>query len=222
MAAQLGLLNPLEQVLNKERSAFNRADLIRVMAHHGIEFINFHYTGLDGKLKALRIPVQSEHQAESLLADGERVDGSSLFKGMVDTAVSDLYVIPEYRTAFLDPFEERTLSFVCRFLDRQGDPAPFAPDNILRRASALLRERTGLELYALGELEFFMLYRALQPEEDGYPLERQRGYHATAPFVKSGEAVREMVKHIARITGAVKYAHSKSARSATWPAIVPH
>lgn len=209
MAAQLGLMNPLEQLLNKERSAFNRADLIRVMSQFGIEFVNFHYTGLDGKLKALRIPIQSQQQADSLLADGERVDGSSLFKGMVDTSVSDLYVVPEYRTAFLDPFEDNTMSFVCRFLDRAGNPAPFAPDNILRNAVQKLKESSGLELYALGELEFFMLYKALTPEEDGYPLERQKGYHATSPFVKSGDAVQEMVRHIARISGTVKYAHSE-------------
>ena len=34
-------------------------------------------------------------------------DGSSLFKGLVDTALSDLYVVPSYKTAFLSPFDER-------------------------------------------------------------------------------------------------------------------
>ncbi len=209
MSGQIGLINPLCKQLNKERDEFSRADMLRVIEERELAFITFHYTALDGKLKELRLPIQNREQAESLLANGERVDGSSLFKGMVDTSVSDLYVVPVYRTAFLDPFENDSLNFVCRFLNRDGEPAPFAPDNILRNAAAMLMEETGLRLHALGELEFFMLYRALSPEDDGYPIERQRGYHASAPFVKSGSVVNEMVRHIARITGSVKYAHSE-------------
>lgn len=209
MSGQIGLINPLCKQLNKEREEFTRADMLRVIEERELGFITFHYTGLDGKLKELRLPIQSRDQAEDLLANGERADGSSLFKGMVDTSVSDLYVVPVYKTAFLDPFEGDSLNFVCRFLNREGEPAPFAPDNILRNAAERLTEKTGLQLQALGELEFFMLYRALSPEEDGYPIERQRGYHATAPFVKSGGVVNEMVRHIASITGSVKYAHSE-------------
>lgn len=52
-----------------------------------IELITFHYTGLDGKLKELRLPMASRHQAERILAEGERVVGSSLFKWLVDTSL---------------------------------------------------------------------------------------------------------------------------------------
>ena len=36
---------------------------------------------------------------------------------------------------------------------------------------------------------------------------RQKGYHQSAPFSKSVSIVNEMVRHIAQITGAIKYAH---------------
>jgi glutamine synthetase len=200
------LSNPLSVLLQKPPEDFARADMLRVIAEKGIERITFHYTGLDGKLKELRIPVADAAQAESVLAEGERADGSSLFKGMVDTAVSDLYVVPVYRTAFLNPFDEAGLDFVCRYLAKDGEPAPFAPDNILARAAGLFRANTGLDMRALGELEFFLLGEA---KGNLFVPPKQQGYHGSAPFIKSGPILNEMVRHITRITGAVKYAHSE-------------
>jgi len=200
------LSNPLSVLLQKPPADFTRADLLRVVAEKHVERITFHYTGLDGKLKELRIPVADAGQAESILAEGERADGSSLFKGMVDTAVSDLYVVPVYKSAFLNPFDEASLDFVCRFLTKDGEPAAFAPDNILARAAERVRSLSGLEMRALGELEFFLLAEAAG---NLFVPPKQQGYHGSAPFIKSGPILNEMVRHITRITGAVKYAHSE-------------
>ncbi len=209
MSRPFGLENPLELFLSKSRNEFTRGDILRVIEEMEIEFLSFHYTGIDGKLKALRLPVQNREQVVELLAEGERADGSSLFKGLVDTTCSDLYVVPVYRTAFLNPFSEKTLGIVCRFFDRDGNLVAFAPGNILREASSRLKASTGLSLHAMGELEFFLLYRPDTEDGEHYPLAMQSGYHATGPFVKNGAIVEEMVRHISRITGSVKYAHSE-------------
>ncbi len=200
------LTNPISLLVDKPREDFTREDLVRVIEEQQIERITFHYTGLDSKYKELKLPVRDRYQAERILADGERVDGSSLFKGIVDTTVSDLYVVPVYKTAFLNPFEERSLDFTCRYLTRDGTPAPFALDSILSRAAALFRRSTGMELYAMGELEFFLLS---EPASHIFPASKQRGYHAAAPFLKTGSVLDEMVRYITQITGAVKYAHSE-------------
>ncbi len=200
------LTNPISLLVDKPREDFTREDLVRVIEGEQIERITFHYTGLDGKYKELKLPVSNRYQAERILADGERVDGSSLFKGIVDATVSDLYVVPVYKSAFLNPFESRSLDFTCRYLTRDGVPAPFALDAILSRAANLFRKHTGMELYALGELEFFLLS---EPESHIYPASKQRGYHAAAPFLKTGPVLDEMVRYITQITGAVKYAHSE-------------
>jgi glutamine synthetase len=177
-----------------------------VIEEKSIERITFHYTALDGKLKELKIPIATRKQAERVLMDGERVDGSSLFKGMVDVALSDLYVVPLYKTAFLNPFDAGSLDFICRYLTHQGEFAPFAMDTILQNANALFEKSTGLELYALGELEFFLLS---QPANHLFPAPKQKGYHAAGPFIKTGEILNEMMRYITQITGAVKYAHSE-------------
>ena len=200
------LSNPLCVLLDKDASDFRRSDFVKIIRDRGIERVTFHYTALDGKLKELKIPVADAGQADTILAEGERVDGSSLFKGMVDAALSDLYVVPVFRTAFLNPFDDRSLDFICRYLTRDGVLAPFAPDNILARAEAHFREMTGLTLQALGELEFFLM---AEKSQTIFVIPKQQGYHGSSPFMKSGQILNEMVHHIAQITGAVKYAHSE-------------
>ena len=206
MSVSLALTNPLSVLLNKEPCDFSRADMLEVILAKRIERLTFHYTGLDNQVKELKLPVASRQQAERVLAAGERIDGSSLFKGLVDTADSDLYVVPVYRTAFISPFDSRSLDFMCRFIDRRGELAPFTPDNVLALTHRHFSEHTGLELHSLGELEFFLLGDG---GPDYYPPERQTGYHASAPFFKSGDVVDEMVRYISQVTGAIKYAHAE-------------
>ncbi|MGA3161773.1 MAG: glutamine synthetase family protein [Terracidiphilus sp.] len=200
------LTNPICLLADKPREEFTREDLLQVIERKQIERITLHYTALDGKYKELKVPISSRLQAERLLADGERVDGSSLFKGMVESTISDLYVAPLYKSAFLNPFGEPSLEITCRYLTREGTLVPFAPDTILQNAASLFRRNSGCELWALGELEFFLLS---DPASNLYPLPRQRGYHASGPFVKSGAVLDEMVRYLMQITGAIKYAHNE-------------
>jgi glutamine synthetase len=200
------LSNPLSVLLDKSPEDFERDDFLKVIEKKTIERITFHYTALDGKLKELKLPVADRCQTECILAEGERVDGSQLFKGLVDAALSDLYVVPVFKTAFLNPFDENSLDFICRYLTKDGEPAPFALDNILTRACDLFHKNTGLQMHALGELEFFLLSGKIQ---NIFLTQKQQGYHGAAPFIKSGQILNEMVHHIAQITGAVKYAHSE-------------
>ncbi len=206
MNESYALANPISVMVDKPREEFTRRDLIRVIEEKQIERITLHYTGLDGKLKELKIPLANRKQAEHILADGERADGSSLFKGMVDASVSDLYVVPLYKTAFLNPFDQSSLDFICRYLGHGGTYASFAPDNILLNAHKFFKKNTGLSLNALGELEFYLL---AEPESRIFLAGKQRGYHASAPFIKTGKILDEMVRYITQITGAVKYAHSE-------------
>ncbi|UCH84230.1 MAG: glutamine synthetase, partial [Candidatus Latescibacterota bacterium] len=183
-----------------------REDLIKVIEEKAIEKITLHYVALDGQLKELKIPFANRYQAERILADGERVDGSSLFKGVVDVGQSDLYVVPVYKTAFFNPFDDASLDFVCRYLTPDGELAPYTMDNILLKAYRAFKQRSGLDLYALGEIEFFLVR---DPAAPLFPAQKQRGYHASSPFVKSGHILDEMVRCLTQVTGAVKYAHSE-------------
>lgn len=206
MTQAYALVNPISLIVDKPREELTREDLLKVIEEKEIERITLHYTALDGKLKELKLPITNRYQAERILADGERVDGSALFKGLVDMALSDLYVVPLYKTAFLNPFDKNSLDFFCRYLMHDGNLAPFALDNILQKACRIFQKNTDLELHALGELEFFLL--SDRPRHI-YPTPKQKGYHASAPFLKSGQILNEMVHHVTQICGPVKYAHSE-------------
>lgn len=198
------LSNPIEVITGKSKYEWSTDDLLKVIHEKNIEKITFHYTGWDGKIKDLRIPITSYDQVIHILTDGERVDGSSLFKGVVDAGKSDLYVVPSYKTAFFNPFDSKSLDFICRFFDKDGNLAPFAPDNILLKLSQELRNKTGFQLYALSELEFYLIQ---EPKSKIYKIQAQNGYHASAPFVKSSEILDEILRNIAITLGNVKYAH---------------
>jgi glutamine synthetase len=206
MSYNYSLTNPLCAFLNKPREDFTREDLLKVIEEKQIERITFHYTALDGKLKELKIPIPAKINAEIVLTEGERVDGSSLFRGLIDTGLSDLYIVPVFKSAFINPFYPGSLDFICRYLNANGKPAPYAPDNILGNAHRLLKKNTGLDLHALGELEFYLFY---QNDVRMYLPKRQKAYHISAPYSKTGKVIAEMLKTLTQIVGAVKYAHNE-------------
>ena len=114
-------LNPNEVVafLKKDPKDFTRDDLINFICEKGIRMIDFMYPAEDGRVKTLNFTVNNLEYAETVLTEGERVDGSSLFPSFIEAGNSDLYVIPRYRTAFVDPFIEiPTLCFLCGFYDK--------------------------------------------------------------------------------------------------------
>jgi len=110
-------MNPdiLVRYIQKPREEFTKNDIISFVEEYGIEMLNFRYLAEDGKLKTLNFVISSQEHLESILNCGERVDGSSLFS-FICAGSSDLYVIPKFRTAFVNPFEEiPTLEILCSF-----------------------------------------------------------------------------------------------------------
>jgi len=101
---KLALSHPVSVMLDKEPADFKRQDFLRLIESKQLERISFHYLGLDGKMRELKIPVSGRYQVETILAEGERVDGSSIYKGLVDMGLSDLYVVPVYKSAFFQSF----------------------------------------------------------------------------------------------------------------------
>jgi len=201
------LMNPNRMVKHLQKPAyeFTKYDIIKFIDDHHIEMLNFRYVGEDGKLKTLNFVITSKDYLESILSTGERVDGSSLFS-YIDAESSDLYVIPRFRTAFVNPFTEQpTLDILCSFYTKDGEALESAPEYILRKASRLFTSETGYTFKAMGELEYYII----SEKNDLYPAKDQRGYHTGAPFT-NWECLRlEALQIIAQCGGKVKYGHSE-------------
>ena len=129
-------LHKIGAFLNKPVKDFTRADLIRFIEAHNIEMVNFQYVGGDGRLKTLNFVISGKAHLDHLLSYGERVDGSSLFS-YVDAGSSDLYVIPRYCTAYVNPFSEiPAVNILCSYYTSEGERLQSAPENIVRKASS--------------------------------------------------------------------------------------
>lgn len=198
--------NPIWSLLDKSPQDFTREDFLRLIEEKSIERVVFHHIALDGKLKEIKLPLRDRTYAERILAAGERVDGSSLFPGLVERGQSDLYIVPIYRSAFFNPFDPYSLDFLCRYLTSKGEPAPFTPDNILCNSHRHFQNKTGLALHALGELEFFLVG---DPGPKLYSTGIENAYHSTTPFMKTIPILDEILAGLSHMTGAVKYAHGE-------------
>lgn len=201
------LMNPndLVRFLKKPASEFTKNDIILFCEENEIEMVNFRYVAEDGKLKTLNFVISSKEHLDSILSAGERVDGSSLFS-FIEAGSSDLYVIPRYRTAFVNPFSEvPAIDILCSFYDSTGKPLESAPENVLRKAHDLFKSETGMTFKALAELEYYVI----SERDDFYPGVDQKGYHASEPFAKWENLRKEALIYIARAGGKVKYGHSE-------------
>ena len=197
--------NVLERFLQKSSKAFTRDDIVRFIADNGIKMLNFRYVAEDGKLKILNFAIHSIEYLQVILSTGERVDGSSLFS-YIEAASSDLYVIPRFSTAYVNPFSVvPTLDILCSFYTSEGVPLETAPEYILRKAHKLFKERTGYTFKAMGELEYYVQGK----KEELYSAEDQKGYHTASPF-SNYEFIRlEAMALIAGCGGRIKYGHSE-------------
>ena len=201
------LMNPndLVQFLKKSPEYFTKDDIIRFCEENAIEMVNFHYAAADGKLKTLNFVISSKEYLDTILSDGERVDGSNIFP-FIEAGSSDLYVIPRFRTAFLDPFAEiPTLSMLCSFFNKDGEPLESSPEHTLHKACRAFNEVTGMEFQAMGELEYYVI----APDSGMFPATDQKGYHESAPYAKFNDFRTQCMAYIAQAGGQIKYGHSE-------------
>ncbi len=197
--------NPVVAFLQKDPREFTKADIIRYIEENDIHMVNFMYPGGDGKLKTLNFVLNNRVYLDTILTCGERVDGSSLFS-FIQAGSSDLYVLPRFATAFVDPFAEiPTLCLLCSYFDKDGNPLASSPEYTLRKASEAFTKVTGMEFQAMGELEYYVI-----TEDEGmFPAIDQRGYHESAPYAKMNAFRQECMKCIAQTGGQIKYGHSE-------------
>ena len=197
--------NPIVVALQKPAVEFTKADIIDYIVSNDIRMVNFMYPGGDGRLKTLNFVINDLAYLDTILTCGERVDGSSLFS-FIQASSSDLYVLPRFRTAFVDPFAEiPTVSMLCSFFDKDGHPLESSPEHTLHKAAEAFRQVTGMEFQAMGELEYYVISN----EEGAFPAQDQRGYHESAPYAKANEFRTRCMQYIAQTGGQIKYGHSE-------------
>ena len=197
--------NKLVSYLGKPCKEFTKADIVRYIKENGIKMVNFMYPAGDGRLKTLNFVINNEAYLDAILTCGERVDGSSLFS-FIEAGSSDLYVLPRFSTAFLDPFAEiPTIAMLCSYFNKDGEPLESSPEHTLHKACKAFTDVTGMEFQAMGELEYYVI----APDSGMFPATDQKGYHESAPYAKFNEFRTQCMSYIAQAGGQIKYGHSE-------------
>lgn len=130
-------------------------EVLALCREHEIRAVDLRFMDFPGTQKHFTIPVTA--LTERTFEEGLGFDGSSI-RGWQAINESDMLVVPEAGTAFIDPFMQRTLAMTCNIQDpiTREDYAK-DPRNVARKAENYMRS-TGLANVAhFGpELEFFV------------------------------------------------------------------
>jgi glutamine synthetase len=133
------------------------AAVLQRIRDEGVEMIDFKFMDFPGQWQHFSVPV-SQLQEDSF-EDGFGFDGSSL-RGFKRINESDMLIIPDPSSAFIDPFiEMKTLSLICDVYEPvTKEKYERCPRNIAQKAEAFLTS-TGIAdtAYFGPEAEFFIL-----------------------------------------------------------------
>jgi glutamine synthetase len=128
----------------------------KIIKDNGVKFADLRFADMSGREQHLSIPASTVDDA--LFEDGKMFDGSSIagWKGINE---SDMVLLPDSSTVFLDPFaEESTLVLRCDVLEPSTmQPYSRCPRGIAKRAEAYLKAAgVGDTAFFGPEPEFFI------------------------------------------------------------------
>ncbi|MDO5511425.1 type I glutamate--ammonia ligase [Corynebacterium sp.] len=132
------------------------AALIDFMREKEVEYLDIRFTDLPGIEHALTVPAAAF--TEESAAEGFAFDGSSI-SGFTTVDESDMTLLPDVSTAYLDPFRRRTTVNMQFFVHDPFTHEPFSrdPRNIARKAEEYMVS-TGIadQCFIGAEAEFFV------------------------------------------------------------------
>ena len=123
-------------------------DVLSTIKEDKIEMIDLRFTDLPGLWQHFSVPPRALDL--ETLAEGVGFDGSSI-RGFQEIQESDMLVVPDPSTAFLDPFAEaRTLVLICNIRD------PITGQNYSRDVRYIaLKAETYLQSTGIGDASYF-------------------------------------------------------------------
>ena len=145
-------------------------DVIAMAKESGAQIVDFRFTDLPGTVQHLSIPVHE--LTESKFEDGQGFDGSSI-RGFQEIQESDMLLVPDPDTAYMDPFTKRpTLNIHCFVKDPvTGEMYSRDPRGIAKKAELYLKQSGIADISYWGpEAEFYIFdsIRFDQNQFEGY------------------------------------------------------
>ncbi|MEE9287704.1 MAG: glutamine synthetase beta-grasp domain-containing protein, partial [Gammaproteobacteria bacterium] len=131
------------------------AKLQDLIKKHGIKIVDFRFIDMPGLWQHFSVTLDEIN--EGLFADGIGFDGSSI-RGFQEIQESDMVLLPDSDSAFVDPYLEiPTLAVICDVLEPGLKPYTRSPREVAKKAETYLKS-TGIAdtAYFGPEPEFFI------------------------------------------------------------------
>lgn len=203
------------------------SDAAEYIRKEEVEVLDLKYIDFSGRWRHVTLPATTE--AFKLLEQGVGFDGSSV--GYKKIHSGDMAIIPDYETAFIDPFWNRkTLSFICDIVEAESrQVSAFDPRELARRAEKYLGRLGWVDKSYWGpELEFNIFdgvsygigkthssYKIFTQEivgnstesTHGFHIIPMRGYHVTPPADSYYDLRSDMAGYLEAVGVKIKYHH---------------
>lgn len=151
-------------------------EVIALCRQREVRAIDLRFADFRGQQRHVTIP--AEQLTEQSFEDGFGFDGSSM-RGWQAIHESDMLIVPDSLTAYVDPFQQNTLAILCNVKDPVTYQSyPRDPRNIARKAEMYMQSTGIADRVDFGlDTEFFVFDHAAfeQNEHEGFY------------FLKSGE-----------------------------------
>ncbi|GAB4053326.1 type I glutamate--ammonia ligase [Catellatospora paridis] len=166
----------------------NSEELLRYLKDEDVKFVDVRFCDLPGVMQFFTVPVQSFDA--SVFTDGLAFDGSSI-RGFQQIHESDMLLLPDVTTAFIDPFRiQKTLAlnfFIHDPFTREAYSRD--PRNVAKKAEAYLAASGIADTAYFGaEAEFYIfdsIRYATQPNQAFYHIDSVEGAWNTGAATNS-------------------------------------
>ena len=152
------------------------------LAKEGVEFVDIRFCDLPGVMQHFAIPIGTFD--DDALRDGLMFDGSSI-RGFTEIHESDMKLIPDLGTAYIDPFRARKTLVMNFFVvdPFTGEPYSRDPRTIARRAEDYLRASGIADTVYFGAEPGFYVFDDVRfddsPNKAGYHLDARGAWWNT-------------------------------------------
>lgn len=213
-------------------------EIKKICAENGVEMVDLKFCDMPGTWQHFSLPLDQFN--EGLFKEGSGFDGSSI-RGFKKIHESDMVLIPDIDTFFIDPFSKiKTASFICNVYEA-GAEIRFEEDPryIAQKAEKYLAQSGIADRANFGpEAEFFIFDSAKFRQEqncafhelrsaeaswhgngdddphycgNGYKIRNKEGYFPVSPLDQLGDIRKEMVVELKNLGIEVEKEHHEVA-----------
>jgi glutamine synthetase len=142
-------------------------DVIAMAKENGAEIVDFRFSDLPGLMQHISWP--ASRVTESTFDEGVGFDGSSI-RGFQQIFESDMLLMPDADTAYMDPFtEHRTLNINCFVKDPMtGETYSRDPRYIAKKAELFLKQTGIADLSYWGPEAEFYIFDSIRFDQTPY------------------------------------------------------